>query len=102
MFITHNYEEMTPDKRPQDSDMDGEGWTFELLDHGGEYPDAMPQAIRATDPQGRQCMYVPITVEGKVVDSKGFMSDSTPGAIMKPESPKLPTPWPQNPYARKT
>jgi hypothetical protein len=23
------------------------------LEHGGEYPDDMPQAIRGTDPQGR-------------------------------------------------
>jgi hypothetical protein len=32
----------------------------------------MPQAIRLTDPQGRSCIYVPIKVNGRVVDSKGF------------------------------
>jgi hypothetical protein len=31
----------------------------------------MPQAIRATDPQGRSVVYVPIKVDGKVVDSAG-------------------------------
>jgi len=45
---------------------------FETLEHGGEYPDTMPQAIRVTDAEGRSCIYVPITVDGKVVDSKGF------------------------------
>ena len=51
-------------------------WKFETLEHGGEYPDMMPQAIRATDAKGRSCLYVPISVNGKVVDSKGFVFDS--------------------------
>ena len=42
------------------------------LGHGGEYPDTMPQAIRATDAQGRSCVYVPIKEDGRVVDSCGF------------------------------
>lgn len=63
------YAEMPPDKRPQDPSFDGDGWSFELLDHGGEYPDTMPQAIRATDAQGRSCIYVPVTVNGHVVDT---------------------------------
>ena len=41
---------------------------FEALDHGGEYPDTMPQAIRLTDQLGRTCLYVPVTQNGKVVD----------------------------------
>src|SRR5258705_3841978 len=44
MTLTHAYEEMTPDKRPQDQHMDGTGLRFETLDHGGEYPDTMLQA----------------------------------------------------------
>jgi len=40
---------MTPEKRPQDPHMDGTGLRFETLDHGGEYPDTMPQAIKLTD-----------------------------------------------------
>jgi hypothetical protein len=45
------------------------------LDHGGEYPDTMPPAIKLIDAQGRSAIYVPITQDGKVVDSKGFMLD---------------------------
>jgi hypothetical protein len=61
-----------PGKRPQDPDLDGTGLTFEPLEHGGEYPDTMPQAIRLTDARGRSAVYVPIKVRGKVVDSLGF------------------------------
>jgi hypothetical protein len=115
----HRYEEMTADKRPQDSNMDGtglyfhtqeygydccpeavvlidarnrscvyvceqefsdtserpedprmDGWDlrFETLEHGGEFPDKMPQAIRVTDAEGRSCLYVPVQVNGRVDD----------------------------------
>jgi len=33
----------------------------------------MPQAIKLIDAEGRSCIYVPITQNGKVVDSQGFM-----------------------------
>jgi hypothetical protein len=46
------------------------------MDHGGEYPDTMPQAIRLIDAGGRSCIYVPITQDGKVVDSRGFILDA--------------------------
>jgi hypothetical protein len=69
---SHTYRELPRERRPQDSDMDGSGWTFETLEHGGEYPDTMPQAIKATDAQGRSCIYVPVTVNGLVVDSLAF------------------------------
>jgi hypothetical protein len=72
MKIVHEFEEMTADKRPQDPQGDGSGLQLETLEHGGEYPDNMPQAIRVTDPQGRSCIYVPVRVDGKVVDSKYF------------------------------
>lgn len=52
--------------------MDGKGWMFETLEHGGKYPDTMPQAIRATDAQGRSCIYVPVTENGRVVESLGY------------------------------
>jgi hypothetical protein len=48
---------------------------FETMAHGGEYPDTMPQAIKLIDAEGRSCTYVPITQDGKVVDSQGFMLD---------------------------
>jgi hypothetical protein len=50
----------------------GTGLRFETLDHGGEYPDTMPQAIKLTDAQGRSCIYVPITQDGKAVDNQGY------------------------------
>ena len=44
-------------------------------EHSGEYPDTMPQAIKLIDAEGRSCIYVPITQDGKVVDSYGFLYD---------------------------
>jgi hypothetical protein len=32
----------------------------------------MPQAIKLNDSEGRSCIYVPITQDGKVVDSPGY------------------------------
>jgi hypothetical protein len=72
MKLTHELEELPPEKRPQDPDMDGSGFRFETLEHGGEFPDAMPQAIRMTDAEGRSCVHVPVTVNGKVINSKRF------------------------------
>ena len=72
MIRTHRYSEMTPDKRPQDEFMDGRSLSVETLEHGGEYPDMMPQALRVVDAEGRSCIYVPISVDGKVVDSHAF------------------------------
>ena len=75
MKLTHKFEEMTPEKRPQDPNMNGSGLTFEPMEHGGEYPDTMPQAIKVTDAEGRSCIYVPITQDDKVVDSYGYSFD---------------------------
>jgi hypothetical protein len=36
---------MMPEKRPQNPHLDGTGLTFETLEHGGDEPDTMPQAI---------------------------------------------------------
>jgi len=55
MKLPHRFAQMTPDKRPQDPHMDGTSLRFETLDHGGEYPDTMPQE------------------DGKVVDSLGYI-----------------------------
>jgi hypothetical protein len=70
MTLTHKFADMTPDKRPQDPHMD-----CTAMEHGGEYPDTMPQAIKLIDAEGRSCIYVPIIQNGKVVDSHGFMLD---------------------------
>ena len=64
--------EPPPDERSQDERMDGKDLSFEPLTFGGEYDDNMPMSIRVTDPEGRSCVYVPITVEGRVVGSKRF------------------------------
>jgi hypothetical protein len=66
---------MVADKRPQEPDLDGTGFRFETLDHGGEYPDTMPQAIKLIDAERRTCIYVPITQDGKVVDCQGYSFD---------------------------
>jgi hypothetical protein len=55
--------------------MDGTGIRFETMEHGDEYSDAMPQAIKLVDAEGRSCIYVPITQDGKVVDSQGYILD---------------------------
>jgi hypothetical protein len=75
MKLTHKFAEMMAEKRPQDPSMDGTGLRFETFDHGGEYPDTMPQAIKLTDAEGRSCIYVPITQNGRVVDSQGYSLD---------------------------
>ena len=33
----------------------------------------MPQAIRLIDAEGRSCIYLPVTEDGRVVDSKAFI-----------------------------
>jgi hypothetical protein len=52
---------------------------FETMEHGGEYPDTMPQAIKLIDAEGRSCVYVPITQDGKVVDNQGYVLDPEDG-----------------------
>ncbi len=69
---THKFETMAEDMRPQDPGLKGEGLTFETLEHGGEYPDTMPQAIRMTDADGNWCIYGPTTHNGKIVQSHGY------------------------------
>jgi hypothetical protein len=61
-----------PAERPQDQYGDGSDLRFRILEYGGEYADDMPASIRVIDSEGRSCVYSPITVEGRVVDSKGF------------------------------
>ena len=75
MRLTRRFAALSPDKRPQDVQLDGSGLRFETMDHGGEYPDAMPQAIKLTDPQGRSCVYVPIVQDGRVVDCQAQWPD---------------------------
>jgi len=61
------FDELTPEMRPQDTYGDGRDWTFETLEPGGDEPDNMPQAIQATDGEGRWAVCVPLTLGGKIV-----------------------------------
>jgi hypothetical protein len=69
---THRFKIMSSEMRPQDEGMDGSTLKFQTLEHGGDEPDYMPQAIRVTDAQGRWCIYVPTSEHGKVVQSHGY------------------------------
>jgi hypothetical protein len=40
---------------------------MQIREHGGDYPDNMPQAITVTDAQGRWAVYVRLRVGGKIV-----------------------------------
>ncbi len=75
MKLMRKFPLLPPDKRPQDPNLDGSGLRFKTLDHGGEYPDNMPQAIQVTDRLGRTCLYVPVTQGGKVVDAVAGETD---------------------------
>jgi hypothetical protein len=76
--ISHTFEAMTSDMRPQDPTLDGSTLKFETLEHGGDYPDTMPQAIRVSDAEGRSCVYVPVSVDGVLVKSYGFETSHSP------------------------
>ena len=57
---SHVYEEMTPERRPQDPCIDGRGCRFETLEHGGHEPDSMPQAIRSPMPKAAHASTCPL------------------------------------------
>lgn len=66
----HRYRPLPPDSRPRDATLDGRTLTYEALEHGGEY--CMPLVIRVTEADGRNCICLPITEHGEIVDSLGF------------------------------
>jgi hypothetical protein len=69
------FDELKPEMRPQDIHDDGRDWAFETSEHGGDEPDNMPQAIKATDAQGRWAIYVPLTRNGKIVVPRRVSTD---------------------------
>jgi hypothetical protein len=75
MKLLRDFPLLPRERRPQDPNFDGTGLRFETMEHGGEYPDAMPQAIKLTDAEGRSCIYVPITQHDRVVDSAASAID---------------------------
>ena len=86
MKLTRKFAEMTPEKRPA---RPGPRWDRPALrDHGARRRISRHhaasyqaiklssyQAIKLIDADGRSCIYVPITHNGKVVDSHGFLLD---------------------------
>jgi len=52
MKLNRRFAEMTPEKTSADPHMDGTALRFETMEHGGEYPDTMPQAIKLIDAEG--------------------------------------------------
>jgi hypothetical protein len=79
VFVPEQEVEVFSDSRPRDETMDGKGLRFETIAHGGEYPDRTPQQVRVTDAQGRSCVYAPVKLDGRVVESKGFELVSASG-----------------------
>jgi hypothetical protein len=63
MNSAQTFRELTDTIPPQDPHGDGTGLRFETGEHGGDYPDNMPQAITMTDAQGRWAVYVPLRIE---------------------------------------
>ena len=62
---------LLPEERPQDPTMDGRDLKIlKTMEHGGEEPDMMANAIRIGDAQGRSAVYVVLKIDGKVVDSE--------------------------------
>jgi hypothetical protein len=58
---------------PQSDRLSGTDLTIETILHGvGEYDDDMPEALIVTHYHGRSSIYLPVTEDGKVVDSKFF------------------------------
>jgi hypothetical protein len=80
------FDALTPENRPQDPFGDGRDWTFETSEHGGAEPDTMPQAIKATDADGRWAIYVPLTIGGKIAVARPHQSgdDGRPLRLISP------------------
>ncbi|MDQ1470562.1 MAG: hypothetical protein QOJ99_2042 [Bryobacterales bacterium] len=62
-----DYEPFPPEKRLEDHSQTAEGWKFETLEHDEM---TFPPVIRATDAQGRSCLYVAFGPEGGAIDIK--------------------------------
>jgi hypothetical protein len=52
--------------------------TLETADYGGDYGDDMPQEIRVNDSKKRSCVYRIATVNGRALNSTGFMIERAP------------------------
>jgi hypothetical protein len=61
------FEPFPPEKRLEDHSQTAEGWKFETLEHDEM---TFPPVIRATDAQGRSCLYVAFGPDGGAIDIK--------------------------------
>jgi hypothetical protein len=83
MKLTHKFEEMTPEKRPQDPYMDGTGLRFETLEHGGdERPDCflIPRRERPPVPKSQKIVDLalsPAMILGRERINAGIDADVT-------------------------
>ena len=57
MKLIAEYEQIAPDKLPQDPSFTGEGWTFKPAEHDEIM---FPHEIRATDAEGRTYTYLDV------------------------------------------
>jgi len=87
MKLMHKFAEMTPEKRPQDPHMDGRAYCLRNDEHGGEYPDTMPQAIKLLDADGRSCTTCRFRRTVRSSTAKGLCS------IRRTTEWKLPRAW---------
>ena len=71
-IVSHHFETLTPDNKPQDEDMAGRGLTFEPLEHDEM---TMPHVIKVTDKNGRWATYEISSDGGVPVRSKGYDYD---------------------------
>ncbi|MEA2936348.1 MAG: hypothetical protein QOD74_2994 [Variibacter sp.] len=64
--LIHTFEELTPEKRPQE--IEAGSLTFTPLEHHGF--DLFPEALEITDREGRSCIFVPEQEEEVFSDSR--------------------------------
>jgi hypothetical protein len=68
-IVSHHFETLTHDKKPQDQDMEGSGLKFEPLEHDEM---TMPHVIKVTDTKGRWALYEISSDGGVPVLSHGY------------------------------
>lgn len=66
------YSILSEELRPQDDTFDGKNLAFILQEHGGDFPDAMPQVIKVIDKNGNWCNYVPEELNGELIRGYGY------------------------------
>jgi hypothetical protein len=73
MKLVHKFAALTVEKRTKDPHMTGPVYASRPRNSAGEFPDTVPQAIKLIDAKGRSCIYVPISQDGNVADSQGYI-----------------------------